>query len=365
MTRSIIPATAALAACAALAGAGHANAAEGFEPRYNLAGSLGGELFAPPDQTGWAAGVAATHIRIDKVTGDDGKKLTQTVPGGAVPLPGAPAALYPSYGAGNAVIDGTGTFDRWDLGLAYLTPERIGGGRLVFVLDVPFARKRQSIVAGAQSPVLNWAPGVPGAMQTAVQEQFSTQYQAGLGAQGASASGDVTGIGDVEMQFGWQYVGAQVNVLAGASLILPTGKYDAGPAPDIGAGNFTTLRPAMQIGYLPTPDVALGAKLSLGLNTRNRDNHLRSGNWAGLELAAGYKTPIGIVGLHALHLRQYQDDDNNPLGASRFRSTNAGAFFTTKIAPIDAIVTIQYIGTTQSRNAKDGKFTQIRLIKLF
>ncbi len=31
---------------------GCAHAAEGFEPRYNLAGSLGGEIFAPPDQTG-------------------------------------------------------------------------------------------------------------------------------------------------------------------------------------------------------------------------------------------------------------------------------------------------------------------------
>jgi hypothetical protein len=27
---------------------GTAQAAEGFEPRYNLAGSIGGEIFAPP-----------------------------------------------------------------------------------------------------------------------------------------------------------------------------------------------------------------------------------------------------------------------------------------------------------------------------
>lgn len=31
--------------------AASAHAAEGFEPCYNLAGSLGGEIFAPPDQT--------------------------------------------------------------------------------------------------------------------------------------------------------------------------------------------------------------------------------------------------------------------------------------------------------------------------
>ncbi len=364
MTRSIHPALAALAACAAFAG-GTAGAAEGFEPRYNLAGSLGGELFAPPDQTGWAGVIAATHINIDKVTGDDGQKLGQPIPGGALPLPGAPAALYPGYAGNRATVDGTGIFNRFDMVLAYLTPEQYGGGRLAFVIDVPYAHKRQLIVASAATPALQWNAPMPAAMQAAVQGQFGAQYQGALSAQGASATGEISGIGDVELQAGWLYAGQQWRVLAGGSLILPTGKYDSGPAPDIGAGNFTTLRPALQLGYLPTPDLALGAKLSLGLNTRNRDNHLRSGNWAGLEAAAGYKTPIGVVGLHAIHMRQYQDDDNNPLGTSRFRSTNSGAFFTTKITPIDAVVTIQYIATTASRNAKSGTFTQIRVIKLW
>lgn len=364
MTRAIPCAVAAFAACAALAG-GAAKAAEGFEPRYNLAGSLGGELFVPPDQAGWAGLLAVTRIRVDKVTGDDGNKLGEPIPGGAVPLPGAPPALYPSYGAQRATIDGSGTFTRSDLVLAYLTPDQYAGGRIAFVLDLPYARKHQSIVAGAATPALQWNPAVPGATQAAVQGQFGAQYQGALAAQGASASGDISGFGDVELQAGWLYVGEKWRVLAGGSLILPTGKYDSGPAPDIGAGNFTTLRPTLQLGYLATPALAVAAKLSLGLNTRNRDNQLRSGNWAGLELAAGYKTPIGIVGLHGIHLRQYQDDDNNPLGASRFRSTNTGAFFTTRIAPIDTVVTIQYIATTASRNAKAGTFAQIRLIKLW
>ncbi len=364
MTRSIHPTAAALLTFSALA-AGSAGAAEGFEPRYNLAGSLGGELFAPPDQTGWAAVLAATRIRIDKVTGDDGNKLSQPIPGGVVPLPGAPSALYPSYGGNRTVIDGTGVLTRWDLVLAYLTPEQYGGGRLAFALDLPYARKQQAIVANAATPVLQWSQGVPPAMQAAVQGQFGAQYQGALSDQGASATGELSGVGDVELQAAWYYVGEKVRVLAGGSLILPTGKYDSGPGPDIGAGNFTTLRPTLQLGYLPTPDIALGAKLSVGLNSRNRDNQLRSGNWAGLEVAAGYKTPIGVVGLHAIHLRQYQDDDNNPLGSSRFRSTNSGAFFTTKIAPIDAVVTIQYITTTASRNAKAGTFSQIRVIKLW
>lgn len=47
-------------------------------------------------------------------------------------------------------------------------------------------------------------------------------------------------------------------VLAGMSLILPTGKYDADHKPDVGTGNFRTLRAALQLAYLPTPKVALG-----------------------------------------------------------------------------------------------------------
>jgi len=364
MTRSIPLALAAISVFAVLAG-GSASAAEGFEPRYNLVGSLGGELFAPPDQSGWAGVLAATRIRVDQVTGDDGQKLSQPIPGGVVPLPGAPAALYPSYGGNRAVIDGTGTFTRWDMVLAYLTTDRYAGGRLAFVLDVPYARKQQSIVANAATPALQWNPAVPAATQAAVQGQFGAQYQGALAAESASATGELSGIGDVELQAGWLYAGEKWRVLAGGSVILPTGKYDSGPAPDIGTGHYTTLRPTLQLGYLPTPEVAVAAKLSLGLNSRNSDNHLRSGNWAGLELAAGYKTPLGVVGWHAIHLRQYQDDDNNPLGASRFRSTNTGAFFTTKIAPIDTVVTIQYINTTASRNAKAGTFTQVRLIKLW
>jgi hypothetical protein len=345
---------------------GVASAAEGFEPRYNLAGSLGGEMFAPPDQTGWLAGWALTQVKVSRVTGNDGKALTQPIPGGSVPLPAPlPAALTPSYGPGVATIDGTGTLTRSDLVLVYLGRDEVGGGRLAFGIDIPVARKHQSIVPGAVTPALSWPPSTPAPVQDAVQGQFGSQYQAALQQQGADASGKITGIGDAEVMAGWQYVTEKLRVLGGASLVLPTGKYGADPKPDIGAGNFYTLRPALQVAYLPTPKWAFGAKYTLGLNSRNRDNQLRSGNWMGLEMAAGYKTPIGVVGLHAIRLQQYQDDDNNPLGASRTRSTNAGAFFTTLVPGIDAALTIQYIAATSSRNAKEATFTQIRLIKVF
>ncbi|WP_020656495.1 transporter [Massilia niastensis] len=366
MSKTTPPSIPHFAACLMLGCAGVASAAEGFEPRYNLAGSLGGEMFAPPNETGWLAAMVGTHIDVSRVTGNDGKAMTRPIPGGVVGLPASlPAGFSPSYGAGTAAIEATGTMTRWDLVFGYLMPGEIGGGRMVFAVDLPFARKNQSMMPHAGTARLDWPAGAPGALRPAVEAQFGAQYQAALQAQGAGASGEISGIGDVEVLAGWQYLGEKLRVLASTALVLPTGKYATDAKPDIGSGNFTTLRPALQLAYLPTPKLALAAKLSVGLNTRNRDNQLRSGNWAGVETAIGYMTPIGVLGLHAIRLQQYQDDDNNPLGPSRIRSTNAGAFFTTKIPGLDAALTIQHIATLSSRNAKDANFTQVRLIKVF
>ncbi|WP_256081047.1 transporter [Massilia sp. YIM B04103] len=342
-----------------------ANASEDFQLRYNLAGSLGGELFAPMGQTGWAGGLAATYMDINKVTGNDGNSLTRSVPGGTVPLPNLPQALYPTYGDSTAQISGTGSMKQLNLGLAYVTKERFADGRFAFLLNLPFAKKIQNFDASGIAPALTWNPVVPAPVRAMVATGFSTQYAAGLQKQADDASGQVSGIGDTELQAGWLYVRDRMRVLAGASIVLPTGKYSPSSGPDIGYGNYYTFRPAFQATYLLTPEVAISGKVTWAVNTRNRDNQLRSGNWAGVELAAGYKTPLGVLGIHGLRVQQYQDDSNNPWGNSRLRSTNAGIFFTTKLEAINAAITAQYMATTMSRNSKHGDFSQLRMIKFF
>lgn len=198
-----------------------------------------------------------------------------------------------------------------------------------------------------------------------MQAGFDTAYQSGLRADGATETGDTQALGDIDLQFGWGYAGEKLRVLAGASLVLPTGDYTPN-VPSIGFGNFYTLRPSVQAVYLPAPEIALAGKLTVGLNTRNSDNHLRSGDWAGLELAAGYRTPVGPVGVHAVYVQQYQDDSNNSFGASRISETNVGAFFTTRAPFIPgASLTLQYMGTVDARNARSGRFLQARILKLF
>lgn len=341
-------------------------AAEGFQIRYNIAGSLGGEVFAPPDATGFAAGAAYTFIDIKKVTGGDGKTLTMPVAGGVVPLPApTPPELYPSYDASLATVEGTGTLKLTNLALGFVTRETYGGGRVVVGLNIPYGVKTQSFKISAATPALHWSPAIPPETQAAVAAQFGSGFQAGLEGQAAAETGEVSGLGDVELQAGWLYAQDQWRVLAGASLVAPTGRYSAAAGPDIGHGNFYTFRPAVQVGYLVAPELAVAGKLTLGINTENEDNRLRSGNWASLEGAVGYKTPVGAIGLHTVYVQQIQDDANNVWGASRFRTMNLGAYFTTVVPGIEAVATLQLMKTTESRNAKAGDFSQIRLIKVF
>ena len=350
----------------AMAASNGAGAAEGFQVRYNIAGSLGGEIFAPPNTTGLLAGMAATYIDVKKVTGDDGKPLTMTVPGGTVPLPApTPSALYPTYGEGTAHIDGTGNLKLFNFVLGYITKETYGDGRLAFGVNLPYGVKKQSFGVSATTPALQWDSSIPQGTRDAVAAAFDEGYQAGLAEQAAAESGTVSGFGDLELQAGWLYADGPLRVLAGASVVLPTGKYDDAAGPDIGFGNFYTFRPAVQVGYLATPDFAIGGKVTLGLNSKNKDNDLRSGDWLGLEAAAAYKTAIGAIGVHGVYVRQYQDDKNNDFGGSRFQTSNGGLFFTTRLPVVDAAVTIQLMKTLSSRNAKAGTFSQVRFVKVF
>jgi hypothetical protein len=112
-------------------------------------------------------------------------------------------------------------------------------------------------------------------------------------------------------------------------------------------------------------DLTLGAKVSLGLNSPNNDNGVRTGNFVGLDLAAAYLTPVGIFGPHVMYVSQYEDDQGGAYGGNRFNATGAGVFYTTLIRPINAGLNFSYMQMLDSRNALSGSFVQIRLTKAF
>lgn len=360
---------------------GAALAAEDFRVRYNLAGSIGGEIFSPESSSGWIGALAYTNIDARKVTGDDGNKLSITTPAGTVrsvqdpseaPIPSIPPALRPKYDANRVALQTSGYAHVASLALGYITEERFAGGQIIFGALLPFAQSASDVLAIAPSPTLKWPyPAQPGdATKAMAQEQFQGQFAAGyqsrLSDLAALESGNITGMGDIELAAGWMLKDGPWKVRAGAAWVLPTGTYSAASRPNIGFGNYHTLRPEVQATYLPSAKIAFAGKLIMGFNTRNKDNQLKSGDWFGLEAAAGYMTPMGPVGLHGVHIKQYQDDQNNLMfGSSRLQLTGLGAFFTTRLPVINAIVTLQHMVTTSSRNARHSNFSQLRIVQQF
>jgi hypothetical protein len=326
-------------------------------------------MFAPPPTPGWLGAVATTYVDGKKLTGGDGKDLQLLSPGGTVPLPAPiPAGLSPSYAPNAVTLKSDGRATIGSVALGYIGHTPVAGGQWLLGAVLPIANARTNITPVFGTPSLQWpnAAVPPAPIRAGVEAGFAPGYQANIQALGAERSGEVTGIGDLELTAAWLYGGDAWRVRAALGWVLPTGKYDASPSPDIGLGNFHTVRPEVQLTYFPTAQVALSGKVALGFNTKNKDNQLRSGDWASVEAAAGYMTPVGPVGLHAVHVQQYEDDVNNTLfGAARFSLTGLGAFFSTRIPVLDAALALQHMVTMRSEFARHSNFTQVRLIIRF
>jgi hypothetical protein len=111
--------------------------------------------------------------------------------------------------------------------------------------------------------------------------------------------------------------------------------------------------------------LTLGARGSLGFNTQNMDNYVRSGDYYAIDLAAAFRTPVGVVGPHVITLRQYTDDTGSPLGPNRLSITGAGFFYTVPIRALAGGLNVAYMKTTNSKNSLDGDFVQLRFSKVF
>jgi hypothetical protein len=344
----------------------HAHAAEGFKPRFPLSGTLGGEIVAPLDRPGWYGSAVVTQIEIDKVTDDSGEARKQLVSGSFATPPIAGSVRTASY-AGTVDVDARQSQTQWNFMVGYLSEETFAGGRFTALFNLPYTtRLNRRLTLSGETPTLSaLSPAVPAPVQAATQAAFGTAYQANLAAQSAAGTRVLEGFGDAEISGGWAYQQDKLKVLASTTLALPTGQYDANSTVNIGFGNFYTLRPSIAAAYSLNDSVTLGARTSLGFNTRNKDNEVRSGNFAVLDLAAVFRTPIGVLGPHVIHAQQYQDDSGGIYGPNRFRATGVGAFFTTLISPISAALNLSFMQMVDSRNAMSGSFIQARLSKAF
>jgi hypothetical protein len=208
-------------------------------------------------------------------------------------------------------------------------------------------------------------PGAPQAAQAAAQAAFASAYQANLAALSEAGTEVIDGPGDVEFTAAWAYQNDALKAIAGASLAVPTGRYDPASTVNIGFGDFYTLRPGVMVAYAASESVTLGMRASLGFNTRNKDTDVRSGNYGALDLALAWRTPVGVVGPHVLQVKQWTDDSGGTQGANRFDATGVGGFYTTLVPGIEAALNLSYMKIVESRNALSGSFFQLRMSKQF
>ena len=350
-------------------------AADGFKLRYPLQGSLGGEIAAPLNQPGWFSSLAVVHIDIDKLSGEDGnhRRLSNS---GVIKNPATGAQIGKFDSSATVSLKQQQTNAAFILGYAF--EDLVGGGRIVASAQLPYTTQlNRSLTTDNFSFATTPTPPVPSIPAT-VATQVEQGVKGTLAAFSKNNTAKVSGQGDAELSAGWTYAKDNIKVAAGLALALPTGDYDAAvgqtvAGANIGFGNYYTLRPGIALAFSPSSDWTVGARASYGLNTRNKDNDIKTGNYVGVDVAAVYKTPIGVIGPHLMYVDQVTDDtygdkssaSSKLLGANRLNIQGAGVVFTTLIPVIDAGLTLSYMTTMESKNSLSGSFTMVRLTKKF
>lgn len=384
------PTKAAYAAALLSTIAGHTLAADGFKLRFPQSGTLGGEMVAPLSNSGLYGQLSVTQIELDKISGTDGNQITLSrtgVASGTNINAGVQASAQFTAGQKTAAARlagrtanysgaATSTFKQsqtqTNAVIGYLGADEYAGGRFTLAVNIPYITFDRTVRYAGTTPTLSaFSPAITGTPQEIGQSQgvgqaaFGATYQAALTQKATADTGTAGALGDIEVSGAWVYSDDTKKVIAGASLAMPTGEYDKSSTLNIGFGKYYTFRPSVAMAYKTTEALTLGGRASLGLNSPNTDNGIRSGNFYALDLAAAYLTPVGVVGPHVVVLNQYEDDQGGALGANRLSSTGAGLFFTTRIDAIGAGLNISYMKTVDSRNSLSGSFFQVRVSKAF
>ena len=371
-----------------------AMAADGFKLRFPISGTLGGEIVAPLPSEGWVGSVSYTDIDIDKIGGSDGKALTlqkaatfaltpaqlAAVPAVAIPGVGSftAAQMQAALTGRSATASGLVNVEykqqmrQANLVFARILDKDVQGGKLALAVNIPYSLslKSDALFTGVTptlSPLTPSAGPLQPVAQQVAQSSFNTGYQAALAGQWQAANVNTSGLGDIETSLLWEKTVDKMKIVAGATLALPTGNYnyvEGRLAPNIGYGKYYTFRPGVGVAYTASENVTLGARGSLGFNTKNTENNVRSGDFYVVDLAAAFKTPVGVFGPHMTLMRQYTDDTGGTLGPNRVSLNGAGVFGAFPIAAIGAGLNLSYMKTTDARNSLSGSFVQARISKL-
>ncbi len=360
-------------------------ASEGYKLRQSPVGAFGGEMATPADNPGFFGTVVLSVADIYKVVDGQGNRIG--VPARTVPLPlsgptkGAVGDGVYSLSVPTGTVDFSQRQNQVNLLGGYLTESTYGGGRIAFAINVPLISQERTFIAAQPLGTVTPTPSaaLPAALRGAISQVadvVNAQVQAGVAAQSAAQSIKVSGVGDAELSAVWVHHEGHLKVAAGASLFLPTGSYDAARGPNPGFGNFYTLRPGVAVSYSVNPDqpgeswtsgVTVAGRVSVGLNTKNKDTQYLSGNYVYMEFGAVKVMGNWALGANVLGIQQFSDDSGTGAAAltdgNRYRNFSWGPFLSYKLPGKEAGFNLHYSQNFGGRNTLVTRTTQLRFIK--
>ena len=283
-------------AIAALAACGTAAASEDYDLRY--APGYGAADMSAPFEGGWVF-QAHAYVYSGNVRG------SQTVPGDLSPQ--LSAALHTTLPAGSVtsstVLHTNDQINVWGLlpRLSYMSSTTflgatIGGTALLPLVD----KSSMASVTGVSTTLGGPALGLVPAQTQAALVGLVNQTAAAQGAFLTNANSNRTFYaGDLEVSPILRWAGEATQTLFVLTAVLPTGDYDPTRAANPGAGDFYTIRPAVQFSYIGDGwDV--GTRVAYSYNTRNHLTKYKTGSYVNWDLAlmksVSESTRLGVSG---------------------------------------------------------------------
>jgi hypothetical protein len=310
-------------AIAALVACGSAAATEDYDLRY--APGYGGADMSAPFEGGWVFQLHnywySGNIR--------GNSVVNTDLSAAFGLPAGSAGATTKIGTNEQI-----TVNGWLPRLSYMSSTTFLGATLGGTVLLPIVNKGSvASVHGVSTTLTGVAAGLPAPVQAALVNQVNAG--ATLGADALTTANTVKrfGFGDLEFSPILRWSTESTQTLFILTTVAPTGDYDKNRAANPSAGDFWTIRPAVQFSYIGDGwDV--GTRLAYSYNTRDKVTGYKSGSYVNWDLALmksiNESTRLGLSGYAVDQLNK----DTSNLSAADFASRGA-AFDAREEATLD------------------------------
>jgi hypothetical protein len=276
-------------------------AAEGFNVRL-LGGTLGREVISPTNPGHYTA-INLIYYNTDEIKDGNGDDLINTVSAGQNGAIKIPVAVDFEQKQTTALLRYT-----------YITEEQLAGAKVGGTIAVPLLKKDRT---------LRLTPAFPATTPA----QVRNGVNASLASTEALNNADASGVGDIEIAPVMTWEGENSKISFSPTIILPTGNYDPAIAVNVGQGDFYTFRPAISWGYVVSDNVQIGARFLWGINSKNKGNDYKSGQFISLEGVAYRSFGSGIsLGFNTFFIDQITDDTGPtaPVDGGKLRVYGAG-----------------------------------------